>query len=41
MNKYPDVHTSEWSWAGWNFDKTLQNTSTLDQLKEQTLELLS
>lgn len=38
---YPEVHKSEWSWAGWNFDIDLQNTSTLDQLKEQTLELLS
>ena len=36
-----DIHPSEYSWAGWNFDYTLQNVSTLDSLKEQTLKLLS
>ena len=41
MTRYPDVHTSEWSWAGWEFDVALQNTSSLDQLKHQTLELLA
>jgi hypothetical protein len=38
---YPTIHTSEWSWAGWDFDVSLQNTSSLTQLKEQTLELLT
>lgn len=36
-----DIHPSEYSWAGWNFDYTLQNVSTLDSLREQTLKLLS
>lgn len=36
-----DIHPSEYSWAGWNFDHTLQNISTLDNLREQTLKLLS
>ena len=39
-NDYPDIHPSEWSWAGWHFDVSLQNTTTLDNLKEQTLRLL-
>jgi len=41
MSRHPEVHTSEWSWAGWEFDVALQNTSSLVQLKEQTLELLA
>jgi len=35
---YPSVHKSEWSWAGWNFDITLQNTSTLEDLRQDTLD---
>jgi len=35
---YPAVHKSEWSWAGWNFDITLQNTSTLEEFRQQTLD---
>lgn len=38
---FPDVHPSEWSWAGWNFDCELQNTGTLEDLRSQTLKLLS
>ena len=36
--RYPDVHRSEWSWAGWDFDVELQNTSTLEEFKHQTLD---
>jgi hypothetical protein len=35
---YPLVHKSEWSWAGWNFDINLQNTSTLEDLRQDTLD---
>ena len=27
-SNYPDVHKSEWSWAGWDFDLQLDNNST-------------
>jgi len=37
-SRFPDVHKSEWSWAGWDFDITLQNTSTLEEFKQQTLD---
>lgn len=36
-----DIHPSEYSWAGWNFDHTLSNSGTLEDLREQTLKLLS
>ena len=36
--RHPDVHISEWSWAGWDFDVELLNTSTLEELKQHTLE---
>ena len=36
--RYPDVHKSEWSWAGWEFDLELHNTSTLEEFKQQTLQ---
>jgi hypothetical protein len=39
-NRYPDVHKSEWSWAGWEFDLELYNTSTLSDFKQQTLDKL-
>jgi hypothetical protein len=39
-NRYPDVHKSEWSWAGWEFDLELYNTSTLTDFKQQTLDKL-
>ena len=35
---FPDVHKSEWSWAGWKFDIELSNTSTLEDFKSQTLQ---
>lgn len=38
--KYPDVHPSEWSWAGWAFDYELRNTSTLDAFRQETLNKL-
>jgi hypothetical protein len=34
---YPDVHKSEWSWAGWDFDLQLDNNSTLESFKTQTI----
>ena len=34
---FPEVHKSEWSWAGWKFDKQIANTTSLVDLKEQTL----
>lgn len=36
-----DVHPSEWSWAGWNFDFRINNTSTLDDLKSEVLKNLN
>ena len=36
--RHPDVHRSEWSWAGWDFNIELQNTSTLKEFKQQTLD---
>ena len=33
---YPDVHKSEWSWAGWDFDIEL-TTPTLEHLKHRQL----
>ena len=35
--QHPEVHKSEWSWAGWDFDIELSNTSTLDAFKTQTI----
>jgi hypothetical protein len=29
---YPDVHRSEWRWAGWNFDFTIMNQDTMGTL---------
>ena len=37
---FPEVHASEWSRAGWNFDYKINNTTTLDDLKSQVLEKL-
>ena len=39
--KYSNVHKSEWSWAGWDFDVELLNTSTLEDLKIHTIEKLA
>ena len=30
---FPEVHASEWSWAGWNFDVELSNNGTYDASK--------
>lgn len=38
---FPDVHPSEWSWAGWNFDYTISNTTSLEDLKTQVLDNLN
>jgi len=38
--KYPDIHPSEWSWAGWEFDYEIPNTSTLNALQQETLQKL-
>jgi len=37
---YPDVHASEWSWAGWDFTHEIHNTTTLEEFKQKTLKLL-
>ena len=29
---YPDVHRSEWRWAGWDFDFTIMNQDTMGTL---------
>ena len=36
--RHPEVHKSEWSWAGWKFDIELLNTSTLEELRKHTLD---
>ena len=38
---FPDVHPSEWSWAGWDFDVNLSNTGSLENLKARTLEVFA
>lgn len=38
---WPTVHSSEWSWAGWEFDRTLLNTGTLDELHTNIRKLLT
>lgn len=38
---FPQVHPSEWSWAGWDFDYSLDNTGSLEYLREQTLDMIS
>ena len=40
-DKYPEVHPSEWSWAGWNFDYKINNTGTLEDLQSRTLEVFA
>jgi len=37
---YPDVHPSEWSWAGWQFDYTLYNHTTLDDFRQNVRDNL-
>ena len=36
-SNYPKVHKSEWSWAGWDFDIQIDNNSTLESFKAQTI----
>ena len=38
---FPDVHPSEWSWAGWDFDHTISNTGSLEDLQARTLEVFA
>ena len=38
--QYPNVHPSEWSWAGWNFDSVINNVGTLEDLRQATLKSL-
>lgn len=39
--KYSEIHKSEWSWAGWEFDIELLNKSTLEELRHHTIEKLA
>lgn len=38
---FPEIHPSEWSWAGWNFDFQINNNSSLEDLKIQVLQNLN
>jgi len=38
--QYQNIHTSEWSWAGWDFEKQINNVGTLEDLRTQTLKFL-
>lgn len=38
---FPEVHPSEWSWAGWDFDYSLDNSGNLEYLRTQTLDMIS
>lgn len=38
---YPEVHKSEWSWAGWDFDVEFDNSKDLGHLYSQVRTLLS
>ena len=35
---FPEVHPSEWSWAGWDFDIQINNDSDLDSLRDQVIQ---
>lgn len=37
---YPEIHPSEWSWAGWEFDGEIYNHGTLQDLKRKVNKLL-
>lgn len=39
--QYPDIHASEWSWAGWKFDTELNNRGSLEELALSTYKLIS
>ena len=41
MKRYPDVHKSEYSWAGWDFDVEFDNSKDLEHLYSQVSDLLS
>ena len=41
MKRYPDVHKSEYSWAGWDFDVEFDNTKDLEHLYIQVADALS
>lgn len=38
--QYPDVHASEWSWIGTEFDRVIDNNGTMDQLNQQVNDLV-
>lgn len=38
---FPDVHPSEWSWAGWNFDVQIDNTGTYEELQTEVISKLN
>lgn len=40
MSKYPDIHPSEFSWAGWDFDVSIDNTKSYDELQSEVLKKL-
>lgn len=40
ISLYPDVPVSEWSWAQIDFDRTIDNTSTIDNFLRQVDELV-
>jgi hypothetical protein len=39
--KYPHIHSSEYSWVGHEFDAVLDNSGSLEQLYEQVEQLLT
>lgn len=41
IQKYPQIHVSEWAWIGQKVDYTLYNNGTLDDLLENTRALLT
>ena len=41
MIRYPNVHRSEYSWAGWNFDIEFDNSGDLKNLYSQVSSALS
>lgn len=40
MSKYPDIHPSEFSWAGWDFDVSIDNTKSYEELQSEVLKKL-
>ena len=37
--RYPEIHVSEWAWAGADFDDIIENDLTIDDLKSRIEEL--